>query len=193
MRSNLFSSIVLTALCILFFAGAYPVVVWGIAQIAPNKGKGFTTESNHKTYYTNIGQKFTEDRYFWSRPSAVDYNAAGSGGSNKGPSNSEYLALVQARIDSFVAHNPGIDRKDIPADVVTASGSGLDPDISLQAALVQVPRIAKVRSLSEVSVKNLVQEQLSKPLAGIAGPERINVLELNLKLDKLSATGQKPA
>lgn len=186
MRNNIFSSIVLTALCILLFAGAYPVIIWGIAKLAPNKGKGFITQSNNKTYYTNIGQKFTDDHYFWSRPSVVDYNAAGSGGSNKGPSNSEYLSIVQARIDSFMAHNPGIDRKEIPADLVTASGSGLDPDISLQAALVQIPRIAKMRGLSEASIKKLVDEHTTKPFAGIAGPEKINVLELNLSLDKLS-------
>jgi len=185
MRKNIFSSIVLTALCIFLFAGMYPLIVWGIAQFAPNRGKGFITQVDGKTYYTNIGQKFTDDRYFWSRPSAVNYNAAGSGGSNKGPSNSEYLEVVQTRIDSFIAHNPGIKKSDIPSDLVTASGSGLDPDISLQAAIVQIPRIAKLRNRSSVSIKKLVNEQLTKPLAGIAGPEKINVLALNLALDHL--------
>lgn len=185
MRTNIFSSIVLTALCILLSAGAYPAIVWGMAQLAPNKGRGLITQANGKTYYTNIGQKFTDDRYFWSRPSAVDYNAAGSGGSNKGPSNTAYLAVVQERIDSFIAHNPGIDKKDIPSDLVTASGSGLDPDVSLQAALIQAPRIARIRGLPEGKLKTMIMQQLVHPLAGLAGPEKINVLELNLKLDQL--------
>lgn len=188
MKSNIFSSIVLTALCILFFAGAYPVIVWGIAQLAPNKGKGFTILANGKTYYTNIGQKFTDDKYFSSRPSAVDYNAAGSGGSNKGPSNKEYLEVVQARIDTFLTHNPGTIKQDIPSDLVTASGSGLDPDISLQAALIQIPRIARVRAIDEIEIRKLVGDQLIGPLAGITGPSKINVLRLNLTLDRLSTS-----
>ena len=80
--------------------------------------------------YANIGQRFTDDKYFWSRPSAVAYNAAGSGGSNKGPCNPDYLKDVQAHIDSFLAHNPGVRAADIPAELVTYSGSGLDPDLS---------------------------------------------------------------
>lgn len=175
----------LTILCLFFFAGIYPLAVWGIAQLAPNKGKGFTVTANGKTYYSNIGQKFTDDRYFYSRPSAVDYNAAGSGGSNKGPSNPDYLLMVQGRIDTFLVHNPGIAKSSIPSDIVTASGSGLDPDISLEAAQVQIPRIARLRGLPEASLKALIA-RTKRPITGIAGAEKINVLSLNLQLDALT-------
>src|ERR1700739_376470 len=130
MKKELLPSILLTIVSILFFCIIYPAIVWAIAQAAPNKGEGFVVTANGKTYYENIAQKFTDDKYFWSRPSAVDYNAAGSGGSNKAPGDPDYLATVQKRIDTFMVHNPGVKRSDIPSDVVTASGSGLDPDIS---------------------------------------------------------------
>src|SRR5437879_2650697 len=90
--------------------------------------------------YENVGQKFTKDKYFWVRPSAVDYNAAGSGGSNKGPSNPDYLKQVQDRIDTFMVHNPTVKKSEVPAEMVTASGSGLDPDISPAGAAVQSVR-----------------------------------------------------
>jgi len=88
-----------------FFSGLYTVIMLGIARIVPNGGKGNTISQNGKIYYDNIGQNFTEDKYFNSRPSTVGYNAAGSGGSNKGATNPEYLAVVQARIDTFMVHN----------------------------------------------------------------------------------------
>ena len=136
--------------------------------------------------YTLEGQPFTQDKYFWSRPSAVAFNAAGSGGSNKGPSNPDYLKDVAARIDSFLAHNPGIQRKDIPSELVTFSGSGLDPDLSPEAAYIQVSRIAKVRNLTEDRVRAIIDVNLEKPLLGLLGPEKVNVLKLNLSLDKLN-------
>jgi K+-transporting ATPase ATPase C chain len=169
-----------------FFMGIYTLIMLGIAQLAPNNGKGLTITQDGKTYHINVGQSFTQDNYFWSRPSAVDYNAAGSGGSNKGPSNPEYLALVQARIDTFLVRNPGIEKAEIPADLVTASGSGLDPHISVQAAKVQVKRIAKARRLSETTLLQLIEKHTEKPLLGVFGTERINVLKLNLALDNTS-------
>jgi K+-transporting ATPase ATPase C chain len=185
MKNNIMPAIRLTLFCAVFFSGIYTMSIWGIAQLAPNQGKGFITEANGKRYHTNVAQAFTKDQYFWPRPSAVDYNAAGSGGSNKGPSNPEYLALVQTRIDTFLLKNPGIAKQDIPAEMVTASGSGLDPDISLAAAKVQVKRIAKARKLSEAQVRSLIAQHLEKPLLGCLGTEKINVLQLNLALDKL--------
>ncbi len=185
MKKEIIPSLLLTVICILFFSGIYPAVIWAIAQVAPNKGEGIIIKDNKgKYYYENIGQKFSDDKYFWSRPSAVNYNAAGSGGSNKGPDNPDYLAQVQATIDTFVKHNPGINKADIPSDMVTASGSGLDPNISVQGALIQIPRIAKARGLSENTVKVLVNNNIQKPLWGILGPEHINVLKLNIDLDK---------
>ena len=185
MKKEIIPSLILTIVCIAFFSGVYPAIIWGIAQIAPNKGEGITVKDNKgKYYYENIGQKFSDDKYFWSRPSAVGYNAAGSGGSNKGPDNPDYLVQVQATIDTFMVHNPGINKADIPSDMVTASGSGLDPHISVQGAEVQVVRIAKVRGLDKSKVEALVRSHIDWPMWGM-GPERVNVLKLNIDLDNL--------
>jgi K+-transporting ATPase ATPase C chain len=186
MKENLSPAIRLTIVCILFFCGVYTLFIWGIAQAAPAKGKGETVIVNGKVVgYKLIGQKFTDDKYFWDRPSAVDYNAAGSGGSNKGPTNPDYLKQVQDRIDTFLVHNPRIKKEEIPSDMVTASGSGLDPDISVQGAYVQVKRIAAVRNIPETKIKELVKEHIEKPLLGLFGTEKVNVLQLNIDLDNL--------
>ena len=185
MKEHIFPALKLTALLLLLCAGVYPLLVWGVAQVTPQKGKGEIIQSNGKRYYANLAQKFTDDRYFQSRPSAVNYNAAGSAGSNKGPSNPDYLVTVQSRIDSFLVHNPGVDKKEIPVDLVTASGSGLDPHISVQAANVQIKRIAKTRGIAEPNLEELILTYTEKPLAGLFGPERINVLKLNIALDQL--------
>ena len=185
MKKEILSAIRLTVVVLILLAVVYPVCVWGIAQFAPNKGKGEIIEYAGNIYYSNIGQSFTNDNYFQSRPSAVNYNAAGSGGSNKAPSNSEYLEMVKARIDTLMLHNPSIQKNEIPVDIITASGSGLDPNISVQAACIQVKRIAKVRGLSESDVQKLVDEQTEKPLFGLFGTEKINVLKLNIALDSL--------
>lgn len=185
MKSNIFSAIKLTLVCLIFFMVIYPLILFGIAQLSPNNGKGNIIEQDGKIYYSNIGQTFTDDKYFYSRPSAVGYNAAGSGGSNKGPSNPQYLEEVKARIDTFLVHNPGVEKSEIPSDLVTASGSGLDPNISVAAANVQVKRIASVRNLQEADLYALIEKQTEKPLLGVFGTEKINVLKLNLELDKL--------
>ncbi len=170
----------------MFFCVIYPAVIFGIAQLAPNHGKGEIVEKNGKIVgFSKVGQSFTDDKYFNSRPSAVHYNAAGSGGSNKGPYDIEYLATVQARIDTFLVHNPDIEKSEIPSELVTASGSGLDPHLSVQACLVQVPRIAKVRKISEEKLRNLVAKKTERPLLGLFGTETINVLQLNLALDEV--------
>lgn len=187
MKKHILPAIKMTALCIVLLAIVYPVSIWAIAQLSSHQGKGDIIQHQNKTYYENIGQSFTSDKYFWSRPSAVDYNAAGSAGSNKGPSNEEYLKQVQARIDTVLMKNPDIKKSDIPADLVTASGSGLDPNFSVQAAKIQVKRIAKIRNIDESKINNLIAEHTEKPLAGLFGPEKINVLKLNIALDRLSA------
>jgi len=185
MKKNLTISLKLTLVMLILCSVLYPLLIAAIGKATPGNGKGKTLSVNGKVVgYELIGQKFTEDKYFWSRPSAVDYNAAGSAGSNKGPSNPDYLKIVQDRIDTFLVHNPGIKKEEIPADLVTASGSGLDPDISPASAYVQVKRIAKIRGLSEEKVKALVDQHLDKPVLGM-GPSKENVLKLNIALDEL--------
>ena len=186
MKQNLIPAIRLTIVCLVVFIGIYSFIIWLPAQLVSSKGKGETVSMNDKIIgWKLLGQKFTDDKYFWSRPSAVDYNAAGSGGSNKGPTNPDYLKQVQDRIDSFLVHNPGIQKSDIPSDLVTASGSGLDPDISVQGAYIQVKRIASSRKLPEQKVKDLVDHHIEKPLLGLFGPESVNVLQLNMDLENL--------
>lgn len=168
---------------LVLFAGIYPLAMFGIAQLAPNHGKGETIARNGKTVgYRRIGQEFNQPDYFWGRPSAVRYNAAGSAGSNKGPSNTDYLALVQKRIDTFLIAHPYLKKPEIPSDMVTASGSGLDPDISVQGATIQIGRIAKARKIDESKIQKLVGSHIEK---AVFGPQKINVLELNIALDKL--------
>lgn len=179
-------SLKLTLICVVVFAMAYPFLIWSASRMFPGQGTGRVIVHKGHTYYQNVGQSFKSDRYFNSRPSAVNYNAAGSGGSNKGPTNPEYLADVSARIDTFLAHNPEIRRNEIPSELVTASGSGLDPDISPEAAMVQVPRIASVRNISEQMVKNIIESHIQKPVLGMLGVPRINVLQLNLALDEIN-------
>ena len=186
MKQHILPAIKLTIICLLFFAGIYTLVILGIAQAAPNSGKGETISTDGKIVgYALEGQNFTQDKYFWSRPSAVGYNAAGSGGSNKGPSNRDYLKQVSDRIDSFLVHNPGIRKADIPAELITASGSGLDPDLSNAGAIVQVKRIAAVRKIDESKINSLITQNTEHPLLGLFGPGKINVLKLNIGLDKL--------
>jgi len=186
MKTYLLPSIKLTIILIVITAGIYPLAIAGIGKFTPGHGDGQTvTYKGRVVGYANIGQKFTKDEYFNGRPSAVDYNAAGSGGSNKGPSNPDYLKQVEGRIEDFLKHNPGVTRAQIPAELVTASGSGLDPDISPMGAQVQVARVAKVRGLSAGEVSKLVAAHTEQPMFGLFGPAKVNVLKLNVALDEL--------
>lgn len=183
MKQHILPAIRLTLFCLIFFCGVYTLTILGIAQAAPGKGLGEKVMVNNKVVgYKLEGQSFTGDIYFNGRPSAAGYNAAGSSGSNKGPSNPDYLKDVQSRIDSFLIHNPLIKKEAVPSELVTASGSGLDPDISPAAAYIQVARIATARHLSEKKIKALVTAVIEKSFLGI---ERINVLKLNIALDQI--------
>src|SRR5882757_484965 len=186
MKTYLLPALKLTLILIVITAGIYPLAIAGVGKLTPGHGDGETiTYKGRVVGYALEGQKFTKDEYFWTRPSAVDYNAAGSGGSNKGPSNPDYLKQVEGRIQDFLKHNPGVTREQIPAELVTASGSGLDPDLSPAGAQIQVARIAKVRGLSTDQVSKLVDEHTEKPLLGVFGPAKVNVLKLNVALDEL--------
>jgi len=167
-------------------SGLYPLVIAGIGKLTPGNGDGETIKFNGRVVgYANIGQKFTKDKYFWSRPSAANYQADAGVGSNKAPSNPDYLKDVKARIDTFLKHNPDVKRADIPAELVTASGSGLDPDISPAGAKIQESRIAKVRNLPVAQLEKLIDDNTEGPLLGLFGPAKVNVLKLNVALDEL--------
>jgi K+-transporting ATPase ATPase C chain len=165
----------------------YPLVVTGIAQLVfPHQANGSLIVVNGKTVgSTLIGQQFTDPKYFWGRLSATGpypYNAAASSGSNLGPTNPALLDEVKARIAALQAADPG-NTQPIPVDLVTSSGSGLDPDISVAAALYQLPRVARLRGLSESAVRSLVDQYTRGRTLGFLGEPRVNVLELNLALD----------
>jgi K+-transporting ATPase ATPase C chain len=179
---------------------AYPLAMTGIAEVIfPHQAQGSLIERDgHVIGSELIGQVFSSDKYFHGRPSATTapdpndstktvpapYNAQNSGGSNLGPSNKALIDRVQGDIDTLKKENPSAS---VPIDLVTTSASGLDPDISPEGALFQVPRVAKARKLSEDRVRALVAEHTESRWLGLLGEPRVNVLELNLALDKLAA------
>jgi K+-transporting ATPase ATPase C chain len=165
----------------------YPLLVTGIAQVVfPARANGSLIVLTGKPIGSDlIGQPFNEPRYFWSRPSATStfpYNASASSGSNQGPLNPALLAAVRQRVRDLKAADP-LNTQPIPVDLVTASASGLDPHISVLAALYQVPRVARTRGLSEERVRALVHERTEGRQFGILGEPRVNVLLLNIALD----------
>jgi len=185
MKQNILPALKLTLICLVLFGGIYTFTLIGVAKLTPNGGNAETIEQDGRVYYTNLAQSFTQDNYFWSRPSAAGYNAAGSGASNKGPTNAEYLNTVQERIDTFLVHNPGVAKGDIPSELVTASGSGLDPHLSVKGAQVQAQRVAIARGMEPANVMKLIDDNTDGPFLGLFGPSKVNVLKLNLALDAL--------
>jgi potassium-transporting ATPase KdpC subunit len=186
MKEHILPALRLTLVCLVFFCGVYTLVIWLIGEMAPGSADGQQVIVGGKTVgYALEGQNFSQDRYFDGRPSAGSYNAMSSGGTNKSPYNEDYIKDVEQKIDTFLAHNRFINRKIVPAELITSSASGLDPDISPAAAYVQVPRIAKIRRISASKLKKLVDDHIDKPLLGFFGPERINVLALNIDLDQM--------
>ena len=165
----------------------YPLATWGIAQLAfPGAANGSLIERNGKAVASAlIGQPFDDPKYFWSRPSATSpqpYNGASSSGSNQGPRNPALAEAVKDRIKALRDADAG-NVAAVPSDLVTASASGLDPEISLAAAVYQLARVAKTRGMSVESVRTLVSENTSGRTFGILGEPRVNVVKLNLALD----------
>ena len=189
MLAHLRPAIVLTLAFILLTGLAYPLTITGIGQaIFPAQANGSLIRKGETILGSSlIGQNFASDRYFWPRPSVTadaPYNAGASAGSNLGPTSAKLAARVKADVERLAAS--GI-ASPVPADGATASGSGLDPDISPQFARAQVKRIASVRGLAETEIAALVDRFTEGRLLGIVGEPRVNVLRLNLALDELSS------
>jgi len=187
MRNQIRPAIISLILFTIITGGLYPLAVTGIAQLVfPHQANGSLIVRNGKvTGSSLIGQSFDDPKYFWGRLSAASgfpYNAAASSGSNLGPLNPALIAAVQDRIAALHAADPG-NTQPIPVDLVTASGSGLEPDFSIAAAVYQVPRVARARGMTETAVTALVNRYTEGRQLDFLGEPRVNVLQLNLALD----------
>ncbi len=191
MRRNITIAVLYTVVTTLIFGLVYPFVVTGLAQLMfHDKANGQLIHRNGQLVGSRIiGQAFTAPQYFHSRPSAAGsgYDAANSGGSNYAPTNNKLIDRVAGDVAALQPEHPG---SDIPVDLVTASGSGLDPDITPAAAEFQVSRVAEQRHLSEEAIRRLVSQHTEGRQLGFLGEPRVNVLLLNLDLDQLAASGR---
>lgn len=183
--NTLFESLKLALVTLIICSGIYSLAVWGVAQvITPKTANGhlITNAAGTVIGSRQIAQKFTRAEYFHCRPSAVDYNAAGSGGSNLSPTSPEIRKRAKALIEKYAASkdNP------LPADLVLASGSGLDPHISLKGAKYQIPRIAQIRGIPTEKIIQLLERKIKYPGGFILTEPFVNVLELNFELDHLN-------
>lgn len=176
--------LLLTVLC----GAAYPLAVWGVGRAAfADRADGSLVRVDGRVVGSAlVGQEFTSDRYFHGRPSAVAYAAGGvgSGGTNLGPGSRDLAASVAA-LRADIAAREGVDPADVPVDLVTASASGLDPDVSEAAARIQIPRVARSRGLPPDVVRNLVDAAVHGPVLGVLGARHVRVLDLNLALDRI--------
>ena len=187
MRAHIRPALVLLILLMVLTGLVYPTMVTGVAQLVfPRQANGSLIVRDGKVVGSSlIGQPFDDPKYFWGRPSATSpfpYNAASSSGSNQGPTNAALYDAVKGRVEALRAADPG-NTAPVPVDLVTASGSGLDPHISPAAALYQVTRVAKARKLDEAAVRQLVERHTEGRQWGFLGEPRVNVLALNLALD----------
>lgn len=189
MKRHIVTACLYTAVTAVLLGLVYPLLITGVATLVlHDKADGQLLMRKEKILGSRlIGQPFTEARYFHSRPSAAGsgYDASASSGSNLAPSNKTLISRIDASTKAEYAGTP------VPVDLVTASGSGLDPDITPAAALYQVPRIASERQLSKQAVRNLVLRQITPRQFGLLGEPRVNVLLLNLALDQMSRTGNE--
>ena len=177
--------LVFTVVMMALVGGAYPGVLWGIGRVAfPAQAEGSLIRRDGGTVIGSrlIAQKFTRDEYVQPRPSAVDYNAASTGGSNYGPSNPDHLKAVRERLtDVMKREDASADQ--VPSEMVTTSGAGLDPHIPPEAADLQAPRVARARGVDVSRVREVIRAHTEPPALGFLGRARVNVLELNVSLD----------
>ena len=174
-----------TVVTMVLLGGAYHVVVWGVGRVFfAEQTDGSLIRRDDSTIIGSrlIAQKFTRPEYFRPRPSGVDYNAASTGGTNYGPSNPDHLKAVQQRVDAIVEEE-GVQARQIPSEMVTASGAGLDPHVPPNAAELQATRVARSRNVDVSRVRELIAAHTETPTFGFLGRARVNVLELNLALD----------
>jgi len=174
----------------------YPYIITGLSQIEfRRQAQGSLVVSNDRVLGSSlIGQQFSGPAYFHGRPSALEkaYDASNSGGSNSGPANAKFLKEIESRVAKVREENGLPPESPVPADLVLASGSGLDPHISAAAAMLQVKRVARARRMSESGVRILVENQVEGPQFGFLGDDRVNVLLLNMALDELHLKGSIP-
>lgn len=189
---NLFAEFGRSIAATIFFAvvlcGIYPLIVFGVGQLLfPHQANGslLVDKSGKIRGSELLAQNFTGAKYFHPRPSANNFDAQNSGGSNLGPTSSNLLAQISQRISDYRSDNNLATNAIVPADAVTASASGLDPDISVANAEIQLPRVAKARGLSEEQLRKIVQQNASSRDLGIFGEPRVNVMTLNFALDQL--------
>jgi K+-transporting ATPase ATPase C chain len=178
--------ILFTAVTIVLFGGAYNVALWAIGQAAfPAQAEGSLIRRPDGSIAGSrlIAQKFSKPEYFRPRPSGVDYNAASTGGTNYGPSNTDHLKAVQERLDALTREE-GVGADRVPSEMVTASGAGVDPHIPPNAAALQAARVAAARAVPIERVRELIEAHTEPPTFGFLGRARVNVLELNLALDE---------
>jgi K+-transporting ATPase ATPase C chain len=185
MLTEIRRGILFTLVTMVLLGGAYHVLLWGIGRVAfPAQAEGSLIRRADGTVAGSrlIAQKFTKPEYFHPRPSGVDYNAASTGGTNYGPSNPDHLKAVQERLDA-IAQAGGVRPAQVPSEMVTASGGGLDPHIPPAAAEIQAPRVAQARGIPVDRVRELIRAHTEGPTFGFLGRHRVNVLALNLALD----------
>jgi K+-transporting ATPase ATPase C chain len=185
MTAHLRPALLLFALLSALTGLAYPALLTGVAQVLfPSQANGSLIRDGERVVGSvQIGQAFSDPRFFWSRPSAIGYNASTSSGTNQGPLNPALKDAVKARVEALRAAGAPADAR-VPADLVTSSGSGLDPHISPAAALYQVPRVARARGLSEDELRHTVEAHIESRTLGLLGEPRVNVLLLNLDLER---------
>ena len=195
MKKNIITAVLMTIVTTILLGVGYPLLVTALARLWPDKADGQLISRNGTIVGSRIiAQPFTGEAYFHPRPSAAGnngYDPTNSGGSNFGPTNQKLIDRVKSQVATLEAENPG---KPVPVDLVTTSGSGLDPHITPAGADFQVPRVAKARGIPEADLRKLVQDHIEGRQLGFLGEPRVNVLELNLAVDEkypLQSAGQK--